>query len=305
MVLCALSIFGLVVLIATELVQGSHLAWSKFGLQFFFRADHDPRTHLPVYWDPVNGHFSALPFVYGTLVSSFLALLIAVPLAIGLAIFLTEMCPRVLRSGLAFLTELLAAIPSIIYGLWAVFILVPILRDDVDPYLIKSLGWTGFFENDNPTGLGFFAAAVILAIMILPIISSLTREVMSAVPHSQREAVLALGATRWEMIRMGVLRNARIGIVGAVILGLGRALGETMAVAMVIGATPEIHQSLLANGTSMATVIANEYAEAVSDLHRSALTEIGLALFIVTIIVNALARLLVWAVTRGAPAQVH
>ena len=181
---------------------------------------------------------------------------------------------------------------------------LPILRDDVNPPLIHYLGWTGLFADDNPTGLGYTASAVILAIMILPIISSLTREVMMAVPHSQREAVLALGATRWEMIRMGVLRNARIGIVGAVILGLGRALGETMAVTMVIGNTPAISKSLLSNGASMAAVIANEYAEAVSNLHRSALTEIGLALFVVTIIVNAAARLLVWAVTRGAPARV-
>jgi phosphate transport system permease protein len=305
MVLCAFSIFGIVVLIATELIRRSQEAWHAFGLKFFFQADIDPATKLPWYWDPVNGHFSSLPFVYGTLVSSLAALVLAVPLAIGVAIFLTEMCPKSLRSVLAFLTELLAAIPSVIYGLWAVFILVPILREHVNPWLIKALGWTGLFGNDNPTGLGYLASAIILAIMILPIISSLTREVMSAVPHSQREAVLALGATRWEMIRTGVLRNARIGIVGAVILGLGRALGETMAVTMVIGNTPEIHRSLLANGTSMSAVIANEYAEAVTDLHRSALTEIGLALFIVTIIVNSLARLLVWAVTRGAPARVH
>ena len=305
MVLCALSIFGIVALIATELVVRSQLAWSKFGFGFFFSAFKDPFTNLPMYWDPVNGHFSALPFLYGTLVSSFLALLLAVPLAIGVAVFLTEMCPRALRGPLAFITELLAAIPSVIYGLWAVFVLVPLLREHVNPWLIQLLGWTGLFADDNPTGLGFLSAGVILAIMILPIVSSLTREVMTAVPHSQREAVLALGATRWEMIRMGVLRNARIGIVGAVILGLGRALGETMAVTMVIGNSPEIHRSLLANGSSMASVIANEFAEASGDLHLSALMEIGLALFIVTIIVNAIARLLVWAVTRGAPAQVH
>ena len=305
MVLCAFSIFGIVILIATELVLRSQMTWHEFGLKFFFHADTDPATHLPWYWDPVNGHFSALPFIFGTLVTSFVALLIAVPLAVGLAIFLTEMCPRALRGGLAFLTELLAAIPSVIYGLWAVFVLVPILREHVNPWLMKTLGWPGLFGNDNPTGLGYMAAAVILAIMILPIISSLTREVMTAVPHSQREAVLALGATRWEMIRMGVLRNARIGIVGAVILGLGRALGETMAVTMVIGNTPEISKSLFANGSSMASVIANEFAEAVSDIHRSALIEIGLALFLVTIIVNAFARFLVWMVTRGAPARVH
>jgi len=213
------------------------------------------------------------------------------------------MCPRALRGPLAFLTELLAAIPSIVYGLWAMYALVPLLREYVNPLLVSLLGWTGFFNDDNPTGLGFLAGGVILSIMILPIISSLTREVMNAVPHSQREAVLALGATRWEMIRMGVLRNARIGIVGAIILGLGRALGETMAVTMVIGNTPEIHKSLLSNGGSMAAVIANEFTEAVSDVHRSALIEIGLALFVVTIIVNAFAQLLMWAVTRGAPSQ--
>jgi phosphate transport system permease protein len=303
MLLCALSIFGIVALIALELVERSQLTWKAFGVDFFFKAFIDPDTKLTMFWDPVNGHFSALPFLYGTIVSSLLALLLAVPLAVGVAVFLTEMCPQSLRGPLAFLTELLAAIPSVIYGLWAVFILVPLLREDVNPVLIRTLGWTGFFGDDNPTGLGFVAAGVILAIMILPIISSLTREVMSAVPGSQREAVLALGATRWEMIQMGVLRNARIGIVGAVILGLGRALGETMAVTMVIGNTPQIERSLLSSGASMASVIANEYAEAGSDLHLSALTEIGLALFIVTIIVNALARLLVWAVTRGAPAR--
>ena len=305
MVLCALSIFGIVVLIATELTLRSQLSWNAFGLKFFYSSFIDPDTHQRSYWDPVNGHFSALPFIYGTLVSSFVALLLAVPLSIGVSIFLTEMCPRGLRGPLAFLTELLAAIPSVIYGLWAMFVLVPLLRVYVNPVLSRTLGWTGFFSDDNPTGLGFLAGGTILAIMILPIISSLTREVMTAVPHSQREAVLALGATRWEMIRMGVLRNARIGIVGAVILGLGRALGETMAVTMVIGNSPEIHRSLLANGTSMAAVIANEYAEAATELHLSALTEIGLALFLVTIVVNALARLLVWAVTRGAPAQTH
>ena len=305
MVLCALSIFAIVVLIATELVTGSQLSWVQFGLKFFYQVFVDPVTKLPMYWDPVNGNFSAVPFLYGTLVSSFLALLMAVPLAIGLAVFLTEMCPGALRAPLSFLTELLAAIPSVIYGLWAVFVLVPLMREHINPLLVSGLGWTGFFSDDNPTGLGFLTSGVILAIMILPIISSLTREVMTAVPHSQREAVLALGATRWEMIRMGVLRNARIGIVGAIILGLGRALGETMAVTMVIGNSTDIHRSLLSNGNTMASVIANQYAEAVGDMHLSALTEIGLALFIVNIMVNALAQLLLWAVTRGAPARVN
>jgi phosphate transport system permease protein len=316
MVLCALSIFGIVALIAAQLVKGSQLSWNKFGFGFFswpagftfgsvFRAIMDSNLPQPNYWDPVNGQFSALPFVYGTLVTSFLALLMAVPLAIGVAIFLTEMCPGVLRAPLSFLTELLAAIPSVIYGLWAYFVLVPLMREHVNPWLVGLLGWTGLFSDDNMTGLGFFSAGVILAIMVLPIISSLTREVMTAVPDSQREAVLALGATRWEMIRMGVLRNARIGIVGAIILGLGRALGETMAVTMVIGNSIEIHRSLLSNGNSMASVIANQFSEASDNLHLSALIEIGLALFLVTIVVNALAQLLVWAVTRGAPARVN
>ncbi len=293
MITCALSIFAIVALIATELVLRSELSLKKFGIGFFFHSG----------WDPVSGRYGALPFIYGTLLSSALALLIAVPLAVGLAVFLTEMSPRWLRSPLAFLTELLAAIPSVVYGLWAVFVLVPLLRERVDPLLSKGLGWTSLFSGPN-YGIGMLAAGVILAIMILPIISSLTREVMSAVPSAQREAVLALGATRWEMIRMGVLRNARIGIVGAVILGLGRALGETMAVTMVIGNRPEIARSLFAPGYSMASVIANEFSEASDDLYLSALIEIGLALFLVTIVVNALARVLVWAVTRGAPPQV-
>ena len=293
MILCACSIFGIVALIASELVLRSKLTIAKFGWHFFFGTA----------WDPVSGNYGALPFIYGTLVSSIVALIIAVPLAVGLAVFITEMCPRVLRGPLAFFTELLAAIPSVVYGLWAIFVLVPILREHVNPILMRLFGWTGFFVEPN-FGIGMLAAGVILAIMILPIISSLTREVMTAVPHMQREAVLALGATRWEMIRMGVLRNARIGIVGSVILGLGRALGETMAVTMVIGNRPEITKNLFAPAYSMASVIANEFSEASDDMYLSALIEIGLALFIVTIIVNALARVLVWAVTRGAPARV-
>ncbi|HEV2274029.1 MAG TPA: phosphate ABC transporter permease subunit PstC [Acidobacteriaceae bacterium] len=292
MLVCALAIFGIVALILFELISRSRLTIERFGLKFFFGSA----------WDPVNGNFGALPFIYGTVVSSIVALIVAVPLAIGLAVFLTEMCPRMLRGPLAFLTELLAAIPSVVYGLWAVFVLVPLLREYVNPWLMKILGWTGIFTGPN-YGIGMLAAGLILSIMILPIISSLTREVMSAVPHSQREAVLALGATRWEMIRMGVLRNARIGIVGSVILGLGRALGETMAVTMVIGNRPEISHSLLAPAYSMASVIANEFTEASDELYLSALVEIGLALFVVTIVVNALARVLVWAVTRGAPAR--
>src|SRR5215831_74894 len=290
--LTGLSVFAIVVFVAWELVDKSKLSLHQFGFSFFWGRD----------WDPVNDQYGALPFIYGTLVSSFLALLIAVPLSIGVAVFITEMCPIRLRPIISFLVELLAAIPSVIYGLWGVFALAPLLREYVEPFLAKTLGWTGFFSGPM-YGIGMLAAGIIMSIMVVPIISSITREVLTAVPQNQREAVLALGATRWEMIRMGVLRNARIGIVGAVILGLGRALGETMAVAMVIGATPEIHKSILANGSSMATVIANEYAEAIGDMHLSALTEIGLALFIVTIIVNFFAQMLIWAVTRGTPAQ--
>jgi phosphate transport system permease protein len=291
---CGLTVLALVGLIVYQLVTKSSLSWHAFGFKFFFSSD----------WDPVNDQYGALPFVYGTIVSSILALIIAVPLAVGVAVFITEMSPPWLRGPLAFTTELLAAIPSVIYGLWAIFVLVPLLRLYVEPWLARYFGWSGLFEG-QPFGIGMLAAGVILAIMVIPIISSITREVMTAVPQQQREAVLALGATRWEMIRTGVLRNARAGIMGAVILGLGRALGETMAVTMVIGNRPEIARSLLAPGYTMASVIANEFSEASGDLYLSALVEIGLALFIVTIIVNIIAQILVWTVTRGTPARGH
>jgi phosphate transport system permease protein len=294
MLACGLCVLALVGLIVYELMSGSRLSWHAFGLKFFFRSE----------WDPVNEQFGALPFVYGTLVSSFLALLLAVPLAMGVAVFITEMCPRWLKGPLAFTTELLAAIPSVIYGLWAIFVLVPLLRQYGEPFCARYLGWTGLFEGP-PYGIGMLAAGIILAIMVVPIVSSITREVMTAVPQSQREAVLALGATRWEMIRTGVLRNARAGILGGVILGLGRALGETMAVTMVIGNRPEIARSLFAPGYTMASVIANEFSEATSNTYLSALIEIGLALFIVTIIVNIVAQFLVWTVTRGTVARSH
>jgi phosphate transport system permease protein len=294
MLLCALSIFAIVAFIFGILVVHSHLSLVQFGWKFF--------THSN--WDPVSGDFGALPFIFGTLATSFLALCMAVPLALGVAIFLTELCPQFLRAPISFLTELLAAIPSVVYGLWAVFVLVPIMRDQLGPFLSQTLGWTGFFDGAN-FGVGLLTASIILAIMILPIISSLTRDIMTAVPNSQREAVLALGATRWEMIRIGVLRNSRIGIVGAIMLGLGRALGETMAVTMVIGNHPSIGKSLFAPANTLASVIANEFSEATGDLYLSSLIEIGLALFLVTIVVNAIARLMVWAVTRNAPARVN
>ncbi len=290
--LCGLAVVGLLALIVWELVTRSQLSWHAFGWKFFVQSD----------WNPVEDQFGALPFIYGTLVSSLLSLVIAVPLAVGVAVFITEMCPVGLRGILSFTTELLAAIPSVIYGLWAIFILVPLLRTYVQPFLAATLGWTGLFTGP-PYGIGMLAAGVILAIMIIPIISSISREVLTVVPQHQREAALALGATRWEMIRMGVLRNARAGIVGAVILGLGRALGETMAVTMVIGNRPEIAKSLFAPGYTMASVLANEFSEATGDTYLSALIEIGLALFLVTIMVNAFARLMVWSVTRGLPAR--
>lgn len=289
---CALAILAVLLLIVYELVSRSGLSWHAFGLKFFAASD----------WDPVNEKFGALPFIYGTLVSSLVALAIAVPLSVGVAVFTTEMCPKGLRAPLSFFVELLAAIPSVIYGLWAIFVLVPLLGSYVEPFLGKTLGWTGLFSG-TPYGIGMLAAGIILAIMIIPIISSITREVLMVVPQHQREAVLALGATRWEMIRVGVLRNARAGIVGGIILGLGRALGETMAVTMVIGNRPEIAKSLFAPGYSMASVLANEFSEATGDTYLSALVEIGLALFLVTIVMNALARLLVWTVTRGQPAK--
>ncbi len=294
MLACGMAVLGLLALIVYELISSSSLSLQAFGWHFFTTQN----------WDPVNNEFGALSFVYGTLVSSVVALIIAVPLSLGVAVYITEMCPRFLRGTISFLVELLAAIPSVIYGLWAIFILVPILRLHVEPWLGRYFGWTGLFTGP-PFGIGMLAAGVILAIMIIPIITSITREVMIAVPRQQREAVLALGATRWEMIRVGVLRNARAGILGGVILGLGRALGETMAVTMVIGNRPEVSASLFAPGYTMASVIANEFSEATGNLYLSALVEIGLALFLVTIIVNALAGLLVWSVTRGVPARAH
>jgi phosphate transport system permease protein len=294
MTACGLAVLGVLVLIVYELVSNSSLSWHAFGFKFFAASD----------WDPVNDHFGALPFIYGTLVSSLLALIIAVPLSVGVAVFTTEMCPKVLRGPLSFFVELLAAIPSVIYGLWAIFVLIPILSHYVQPFLQKTLGWTTLFDGPR-FGYSMLAAGIILAIMIVPIISSITREVLTVVPQHQREGVLALGATRWEMIRIGVLRNARAGIVGAIILGLGRALGETMAVTMVIGNSPQIAKSLFAPGYTLASVLANEFSEATGDVYRSSLIEIGLALFLVTIIVNALAQLLVWTVTRGQPARGH
>jgi phosphate transport system permease protein len=291
---CALSVLAVVTVIVWELWQQSRLARHEFGWSFFWGAE----------WDPVQGVFGARPFIYGTIVSSLLGLSIAVPLGIGVAMYMTEICPRALRGTISFLVELLAAIPSVVYGLWGIFVLAPLMRAYIQPFLARYFGWTGLF--DGPMyGVGMLAAGVILAIMIVPFISSITREVMLAVPQSQREGLLALGATRWEMIRLGVLRNARAGVFGGIILALGRALGETMAVTMLIGNRAEIAKSLFAPGYTMASVIANEFTEATEDLYLHALVEIGLALFLVTIIVNVFAQLLIWRITRGHKAGAH
>ncbi|HZY04253.1 MAG TPA: phosphate ABC transporter permease subunit PstC [Anaeromyxobacteraceae bacterium] len=249
-------------------------------------------------WDPVTGAFGALPFVYGTLVTSAVAIALALPVSVGLALFLSEMGPRRLRLPVAFAIEILAAIPSVIYGLWGLFVLVPVLRDPIEPALGKVLGFLPLFQGP-PIGLGFLAAGVILAVMILPTIASVAIQVLRTVPQSLKEAALALGATRWETIRMAVLPYSRAGIAGAALLGLGRALGETMAVTMVIGNSPEIRASLFAPGYSLPAVIANEFAEATSDLHVAALAGLGLVLFGLTVVLNALARLLIQAMARG------
>jgi phosphate transport system permease protein len=286
----ALAIVLLVVAMAAEMVRASVPAMRAFGWRFLVTST----------WDPVAEQFGAIPFIYGTLLSSLLALLIAVPLGIGAAIYLAELAPVWIRPPVAFLVELVAAVPSVIYGLWGIFVLAPLLRTWVQPFLGTTLGWLPLFQGP-PYGVGMLAAGIILAIMIVPYITAVSREVLLAVPNTQREAALALGATRWETTRIAVLRYGRSGLVGAILLGLGRALGETMAVTMVIGNRPEVAISLFAPGYTMASVIANEFTEATSDLYLSALIQVGLLLFLVTIVVNALARLLVWSV--GGPVK--
>jgi phosphate transport system permease protein len=286
----AVSIPLLLVIIAVSIGLAAWPALSRSGLSFLTGSK----------WDVGAGEFGAAPAIYGTVVSSALALLIATPLALGVSIFLSEIAPKWLRQPIGFLVDLLAAIPSVVYGLWGIFVLIPLLRDPVAPFLKDTLhlGSTPLFSGPN-YGYSMFAAGIILAIMILPFISAVTREVLLAVPRSQREAALALGATRWEMIRDAVIPYARSGIIGGIILGLGRALGETMAVTMLIGNRAEISASLFAPGYTMASLIANEFTEATSDVHLSALMAVGAVLFVVTLIVNALARWLVWRVTKG------
>ncbi|MEP6571424.1 MAG: phosphate ABC transporter permease subunit PstC [Gemmatimonadota bacterium] len=285
----ALSIPLLMLFLVIELIRGSELAIGRFGLHFITSS----------VWDPVAEQFGAFPLIFGTLLSSFLALLIAVPLSLGVAIYLTEFAPKAIRQPVAFVIQMLAAIPSVVYGLWGVFVLVPFLKKFAFPFLRDTLGFLPFFRGPI-YGPSMLAASIILAIMIMPFIMSVAREVLLAVPDTQREASLALGATRWEAVISAILPYARSGIIGAIILGLGRALGETMAVTMLIGNRNEIAASLFAPGYTMAAVIANEFSEAATDLHFSALTYVALVLFVITVLVNAAARLLIWRVARGA-----
>ncbi len=282
----AILVAGIVVL---KLSQVAAPALEKLGLVSYLLGSD---------WDPVSGSFGALPFVYGTLVTSAVAIALALPVSVGLALFLSEMGPKRLRPVVGFAIETLAAIPSVVYGLWGLFVLVPLLRGTVEPLLGRFLGFLPLFRGP-PLGLGFLAAGIILAVMILPTIASVTIEVLKTVPPPLKEGALALGATRWEAIRLAVLPYGRPGIIGAALLGLARALGETMAVTMVIGNSPEIHASLFAPGYTLPAVIANEFAEATSELHTGALAGLALVLFGITLLLSAAARILVRAVARG------
>jgi len=277
----ALAVVALVFLVGWQLARGSSLAIRRFGFHFLATST----------WDPVAEQFGALPFIYGTVVSSLVALTIAVPLSIATAVYLTELAPLWIRQPIVSLIEMLAAIPSVILGLWGIFVMIPWLRDYPFPLLKKIFGWTPFFSGPI-YGVSMLAGGIIIAVMILPIITSVSREILRSVPNLQREAAYALCATRWEVTRIAVLSYAKKGLFGAVILGLGRALGETMAVTMVIGNTPQIRASLFAPGYTLASVIANEFTEATTDVYLQALFEIGLVLFGITILANLLAQLL-------------
>lgn len=288
----AASILLITSMLVYELWVNSHLSRAKFGLMFFW-------TRV---WDPIFDNFGAAPFIYGTLVTSVVALAIAVPLGLAAAVFLAELAPRRLSDGIAFLIDLLAAVPSVIYGLLGIFVVVPLMRTVVGPVLIDTLGHVPvigvLFKGPN-YGVGFLTAGIVLAIMVVPFIISVSREVLLTVPREQREAALGLGATRWEATWKVVVPWARTGIMGSVFLALARALGETMAVTMVIGNDPKISASLFAPGYTIAAVIANEFTEATGDLYLSALIELGLVLFLMTFILNGLARLLIMATERG------
>ncbi|HEX9217594.1 MAG TPA: phosphate ABC transporter permease subunit PstC [Gemmatimonadales bacterium] len=285
----ALALPVLILIILGVLFVDALPALRRFGPSFLWTST----------WDPIAEIYGAAPMIFGTLASSLLALLIAVPLALSVAIFLTEFSPRWLRQPVAFLVELLAAIPSVVYGLWGIFVLIPFLRSYVVPPLKAVFGWTPFLQGVF-YGNSLFAGGIILAIMIVPYIAAVSREVLLAVPASQREAALAMGATRWEAVRSAVLPYGRAGLMGAIILGLGRALGETMAVTMLIGNRHDISVSLLQPAYTMAAAIANEFSEATTGMYQSALVEVGLILFVLTVAVNAVARILIWRVARGA-----
>ncbi|MGD9629540.1 MAG: phosphate ABC transporter permease subunit PstC [Pyrinomonadaceae bacterium] len=293
LLIAATSIVMLVVGILFMMAWNSWPTITKFGIAFLYGSE----------WAPAQEQFGALPFIYGSVVSSLLALLIAVPVSIGIAIFLVEQAPRSVARPIAFMIELLAAIPSVVYGLWGIFVLAPFIRNYLGPLLQDNLGFLPIFQG-RLTGIGLFTAGLILAIMVTPIITAVVRDVLEAVPTNQREAALALGATKWETTRI-VLGNAASGIAGAVVLGLGRAIGETMAVTMVIGNSPQISASLFEPAYTIASVLAANFADATDEIYLSALIEIGLVLFLVTFIVNALAKLLIMSVTRGAAADRH
>jgi phosphate transport system permease protein len=278
----AMTVVLVTVLLVFELWHGSALPRHKFGLHFFATST----------WDPNADDFGALPFIYGTLVTAFVSLAIAVPLGIGAAIFLAELAPQKISDTLQFFIDLLAAVPSVIYGLLGVFIIVPLMREYIQPFLKATLGFLPIFQGPA-YGIGFFTAGIVLAIMVIPYIVSVSREVLLSVPRDQREAALALGSTRWESTWKVVVPFARTGIMGSIFLALARALGETMAVTMVIGNTPTISASLFSPGYSIAAVIANEFSEATGDLYLQSLVELGLVLFILTFVLNGLARLLI------------
>lgn len=280
-------ILFLIALIFYQIYLNAKPAIDKFGWEFLF-------TEV---WDPVLDEYGALPFIYGTIVSSLLAIVIALPLSIGIAIFLVELCPKWLEKLFSFFVELLSGIPSIVYGIWGFFVMVPFIRIHIEPFLIKNFGSIPFFSG-APYGVGMFAAGLILAIMILPIIASITRDILKATPIMQKEAALALGSTKWEATRVA-LNYSKSGIFGAAILGLGRALGETMAVTMVIGNRPIISASLFDPSYTLASVLANEFTEATSDLYISVLIELALILFVITIIVNIIARFLIWSISKN------
>jgi phosphate transport system permease protein len=289
---CGVSVILLVAAMLAQLLVAAVPAMQRFGPSFLWMTR----------WDPVHNVFGALPFVYGTVASSFVALVLAVPVSVGVAIYLAEIAPAGIATTLSFVVELLASIPSVILGLWGVFVMTPWLRSAVEPALGRTLGWLPLFSGP-PYGIGLLAGGMILAIMLIPIVSSISREVLKTVPTAQREAAYALGATRWEVISRAVLPYGRTGIIGAVILGLGRALGETMAVTMVIGNRPQISPSLFQPAYTIAAALANEFSEATTSIYVSALIELAAVLFVITLIVNAVARWLVWRLApRGVVA---